>query len=47
MSALVETTEGEWRIIYYNEWLAQQQTTPAIMTTETPSFFPNLTPELV
>jgi UDP-2,3-diacylglucosamine pyrophosphatase LpxH len=47
MSALVETTEGEWKIIYYNEWLAQLQPRAEIITTETPSFFPNLTPELV
>ena len=30
MSALVETQEGEWNILYYNDWAAQQQpkTTP-------------------
>jgi hypothetical protein len=22
MSALVETTEGEWKLIYYTEWYA-------------------------
>lgn len=47
MSALVETTDSEWKIVYYNEWLVQQQPTPEIIKTETSSFFPNLTPELV
>ena len=27
MSALVETQEGEWKILYYNDWAAQQQPT--------------------
>ena len=47
MSALVETTDGEWSIIYYNEWLAQQQPMTETITTETHTFFPNLTPELI
>ena len=25
LSALVETTEGEWKIIYYQEWLKEQE----------------------
>jgi UDP-2,3-diacylglucosamine pyrophosphatase LpxH len=47
MSALVETTDGEWSIVYYNEWLAQQQPMTETITTETHTFFPNLTPELI
>jgi UDP-2,3-diacylglucosamine pyrophosphatase LpxH len=34
MSALVETDEGEWKIIYYNDWAAQHQPKPAAITDE-------------
>ena len=50
MSALVETENGEWNIVYYNEWLQEQapaetfyETTPL----DTATYFPSLTPELL
>lgn len=34
MSALVETHEGKWSIVYYHEWLAQQQVTIPVQKNE-------------
>lgn len=51
MSAIVETAEGEWKIIYYNDWLKETQTelTTTILQTGqyTEPFYSNLTPELL
>ncbi len=50
MSALVETENGEWSIVYYNEWLQQQSPSETNYTTSaqsTATFFPSLTPELL
>jgi UDP-2,3-diacylglucosamine pyrophosphatase LpxH len=50
MSALVETQNGEWNIVYYNEWLQQQapiETMYADTSQETAIYFPSLTPELL
>lgn len=47
MSAIVETANGEWKIIYYNDWLSE--TTPAITQPDQQSvpFLQTLTPELL
>lgn len=34
MSALVETLEGEWKILYYNEWIEQLQPKTAVQQDE-------------
>jgi UDP-2,3-diacylglucosamine pyrophosphatase LpxH len=34
MSALVETQEGEWKILYYNEWIQQLQPKTAVQQDE-------------
>lgn len=50
MSALVETENGEWNIVYYNEWLQQQapaETTYTSASQNTAAYFPSLTPELL
>ena len=45
MSALVETEDGNWSILYYNDWLQQQSPVETIETGT--SYFPSLTPELL
>ncbi|MEJ8842064.1 UDP-2,3-diacylglucosamine diphosphatase [Lacibacter sp. H375] len=50
MSALVETENGEWSIVYYNEWLQQQSPAETTYTTTVQNaapYFPSLTPELL
>lgn len=50
MSAVVETIEGEWKIVYYNELMSAQHTemsTTVLQTEEHTSFLKNLTPELI
>lgn len=49
MSALVETENGEWDIVYYNEWLQQQSPAETTYTNvqNTATYFPSLTPELL
>ncbi|MBK8087372.1 MAG: UDP-2,3-diacylglucosamine diphosphatase [Chitinophagaceae bacterium] len=51
MSAIVETKEGEWKIIYYNDWLKETQTEITTTILEpgqyAEPFHSNLTPELV
>ncbi len=49
MSAIVETSNGEWKIVYYNDWLAQSEAVAASEQNKQyrPAFLSNLTPELV
>ncbi len=51
MSAIVETADGEWKIIYYNDWLKEtqtEQTTTILQPGQyAEPFHSNLTPELV
>ena len=50
MSAVVETADGEWKVIYYNNPLSIQQpeiSTTVLRTDHTGSFLNNLTPELI
>ncbi|MBY0478143.1 MAG: UDP-2,3-diacylglucosamine diphosphatase [Chitinophagaceae bacterium] len=50
MSAVVETEEGDWKIVYYNELLSIQQTEikkPVLQTDQHTTFLKNLTPELI
>jgi UDP-2,3-diacylglucosamine pyrophosphatase LpxH len=50
MSALVETENGEWSIVYYNDWQQQQspaETTYTSTSQNTATYFPSLTPELL